>query len=210
MYHLYGMPQSRSTRVAWALEELEAEYCFHLVDLGKGAGQSAEFLAMNPFGKVPVLRHAELVLSESAAICTYLGDQQPQAGLVPRPGTAERGRYDQCCCFVISELEQPLWTLAKHKFALPKEKRVAEMIAVAVWEFQRVAAVLEKHLAGRKYLVGGGFTMADLLTAHSLIWARTCHIQHGIAALDEYEQRIGSRSALQRARVRERGGENHA
>lgn len=207
MYHLYGMPKTRSLRVAWALEELGVEYCFQLVDLGSGGGQSAAFQALNPSGKVPVLKHAGLVLSESVAICTYLGDQHPQAGLVPRPGSADRGRYDQYCCFVISELEQPLWTLAKHKFALPKEKRVAAVLDVARWEFQRVAAVLEQHLAGRKYLVGDSFSMADLLTAQTLLWARTIDMLHGSSALDEYQQQVCSRPALERARKRESGGE---
>ena len=203
MYHIYGMPKTRSTRVVWALEELGVEYRFHLVDLAKGAGQSPEFLKLNPAGKVPVLTDGELVLTESAAICTYLGDRHPESELVPRPGSAERGQYDQWCCFVLSELEQPLWTIGKHKFALPKEQRVAEVLAVAPWEFQRAAAVLAKRLAGREYLVGASFSMVDILAAHTLRWAQAFKVAHDIEALDEYQQRISSRAAFANARARE-------
>jgi glutathione S-transferase len=204
MYQIYGMPRTRSTRVVWALEELGAEYQLHLVDLTKGEGQSAEFLKLNPAGKVPVLIDGELVLTESAAIITYLGDQQPQAELVPRPGTPQRGQYDQWCHFVLSELEQPLWLIGKHRFALPAEKRVPAILEVAPWEFQRAAAVLAKRLEGREYLVGDGFTLVDILAAHTLLWARAFKVPHGIANLDAYEQRICARPAFTRAREREK------
>ncbi|HEY5674092.1 MAG TPA: glutathione S-transferase family protein [Malonomonas sp.] len=203
MYHIYGMPRSRSTRVVWALEELGVDYQFHLVDLGKGEGQSPEFLKLNPSGKVPVLADGDLVLTESAAICTYLGDQHPQSELVPRPGTTERAEYDQWGYFVLTELEQPLWTIAKHKFALPKEKRVPAILEVAPWEFQRAAAVLAKRLEGRDYLLGNRFTMIDLLAAHTLVWARAFKVTHGFAGLDAYEQKICARAAFVRARERE-------
>ena len=203
MYHVYGMQKTRSTRVVWALEELGVEYQFHLVDLMKGVGQSAEFLKLNPYGKVPVLTDGDLVLTESAAICSYLGDQHPDSHLVPRPGTDERGQYDQWCFFAMAELEQPLWTIAKHKFALPAKKRVPEIIDVASWEFQRVAMVLSKHLEGCDYLVGDSFTMVDILVAHTLTWSRAFKIAHGIELLDQYQQRICARPAFGRARERE-------
>lgn len=203
MYVLYGMPKTRTTRVVWALEELGVEYNYHLVDLTKGAGQQPEFLALNPSGKVPVLADGELVLTESAAICTYLGDKHPESELVPRPGTAERGKFEQWCHFVMSELEQPLWTVGKHKFVFPEEKRVPAIIEVARWEFGRAAQLLARGLQGREYLVGGSFSMADILAAHTLAWARGFKMPHGIELLDDYQQRICSRSAFSRARERE-------
>jgi len=206
MYHVYGMPKTRSTRVVWALEELGVEYRFHLVDLMKGEGQTPEFLKLNPFGKVPVLTDGDLILTESAAICTYLGDQHPDSGLVPRSGTSERGQFDQWCFFAMAELEQPLWTIAKHRFALPDEKRLPAIVDVAIWEFQRVATVLAKCLEGREYLVGDSFTMVDILIAHTLVWARVYKIDHGIDLLDRYEQQICERTAFARARQRETAG----
>ncbi len=207
MLKVYGMPRSRATRVVWALEELALEYRYHLVDLLKGEGQQPEFLALNSSGKIPVLVDDGLVLSESAAICTYLGDKYPQRELVPKPGTAERGHYDQWCYFVLTELEQPLWTMAKHKFVFPKEKRREEILPVAAWEFQRAAGLLAQGLAGQDYLVAERFTLADLLAAHTLIWARAFKVPHSSQLLDDYEQRISSRPAYERAKQREAGGD---
>jgi len=199
MIKLYGMPKTRSTRITWALEELGAEYQFVPVNLVKGEGKTPEFLALNPAGKVPVLVDGDLVLTESAAICTYLGDRFPETGLVPRPGTVERARYDQWCFFVLTELEQPLWTIGKHKFALPEERRVPEIKETAVWEFKRAAAVFAKGLEGKKYLVGDHFTMADLLAVHTLTWARTARILHDFESVEEYRKQQLSRAAFSRA-----------
>ncbi len=120
MLEIYGTPRSRATRVTWALEELAVEYRYHPVDLLKGEGQKPEFRKLNPSGKVPVLVDGDLVLSESAAICAYLGDKFPESGLVPRPGTADRAKYDQWSYFLLTELEQPLWTAGKHRFVYPE------------------------------------------------------------------------------------------
>lgn len=204
MYHVYGMPRTRATRVVWALEEIGAEYSYHLVDLMKGEGQSPDFLKLNPFGKVPVLRDGELMLTESAAICTYLADQNPQAKLVPVVGTAERGQYDEWCYFVLTELEQPLWTIHKHLFVYSKDKRVKQMLDVAPWEFQRAVDVLIKKLGKRDYLVGDSFTMADILLAHTLIWARVYKLKYDHPQLEAYLQRISDRPALARAKEQEK------
>ena len=203
MYKVYGMPRTRSTRVVWALEELGVDYSFHHVDLAKGEGQSPEFLKLNPYGKVPVLIDGDLVLSESSAICTYLGDKYPESELVPRPGTPDRGCYDQWCYYVLTELEQPLWTIGKHKFVFPEEKRIAEIIPVATWEFQTAAKVLAKHLEGCEYLVGDAFSMADILAAHTLLWAHAYKIPHNQKRLDMYREKISARTAFARAREKE-------
>lgn len=196
---LYGMPRTRSLRVLWALEEVGAEYDYRVVQLGRGEGQSAEFLALNPGGKVPVLKDGDLVLSESAAICTYLADCYPHKELAPEAGSAARALYNQWCFFILSELEQPLWTMAKHKFALPKAYRVAEIMPTAMFEFERAAHRLAKGLEERDYLVGGDFSMADLLACHTLMWAKAIKLEHGIAVLDAYLDRQRQRMAFQRA-----------
>jgi glutathione S-transferase len=205
MITLYGMPKTRATRIVWALEEIGADYRFIPVDLARGEGQSPEFLALNPGGKIPVLVDADLVLTESAAICTYLGDRFPASGLVPPPGTADRARYDQWCFFVLAELEQPLWTIAKHKFALPEERRVPQIKETAVWEFRRAAAVLAEGLQGKEHLVGARFSMADILAAHTLAWAGSAGIQHQSELLDEYLKRQLSRAGFRKAQEKEKG-----
>ncbi|MCC8988107.1 MAG: glutathione S-transferase, partial [Candidatus Contendobacter sp.] len=117
MFKVYGCPHTRSTRVVWALEEVGAEYEYQKVDLFAGEGRQPAYLALNPGGKVPALADGDLVLTESSAICTYIGDAFPASGLTPPFGSPERARYNQWCSFAVCELEQPLWTMAKHRFA---------------------------------------------------------------------------------------------
>lgn len=119
MLTVFGFPNTRSARAVWALEEAGAEYDYIKVNLFKGQGRRPPYIDLNPGGKVPALRDGDFVLAESGAICTYIGDKFPESGLTPPIGTQERARYYQWCFFVIGELEQPLWTMAKHRFALP-------------------------------------------------------------------------------------------
>lgn len=199
MKTLYGMPRTRSFRALWALEEVGAEYHYQVVDLGKGGGQTEEFLELNPGGKLPVLVDGGLILTESAAICTYLAECFPHMELIPEAGTADRARYNQWCFFVLAELEQPLWTMGKHKFVLPKEYRVREVLETAAFEFTRAAKVFDTGLAGRDFLVGASFSMADLLAAQTLHWAKVFKVEHGISRLDDYLSRVKERDAWQRA-----------
>ena len=141
MLMVYGFPNARSSRVVWALEEAGAEYEYIYVDLKAGAGWQPEYLALNAGGKVPTLVDGEFVLTESGAICTYLGDRFPATGLTPQVGSRERARYNQWCYFVLSELEQPLWTIGKHTFALPEQRRAPVVLETARWEFSVAAKV---------------------------------------------------------------------
>ncbi|MCF6206033.1 MAG: glutathione S-transferase family protein [Sulfurovum sp.] len=201
MITLYGMPHTRSFRALWALEEIAVDYRYQLVDLGKGEGKSEEFLALNPSGKLPVLTDGDLVLTESAAICTYLADCHPEKNLTPGVGTADRARFNQWCYFVLSELEQPLWTMGKHKFALPKEYRVRAVQKTAGFEFMRAIRILEAGLKARDFLVGNHFSVADLLAVHTLSWADVFKIDHGSALLNGYRDRVKQREAWQRAQA---------
>ena len=206
MLKLYGCPNTRSLRAAWALEEVGAEYEFQTVLLLKGEGRRPSFLRVNPAGKVPVLVDGDLVLSESAAICTYIGDLFPASGLTPHWGTQDRARYNQWVAFAIAELEQPLSTIAKHRFALPEELRVPHVEDAAKWEFGRACRVLEKGLADRDYIIGDRFTAADILLVHILAWADSARVPVEAPALNVYAERLRARPALPRARAREAEG----
>ncbi|MET0218911.1 MAG: glutathione S-transferase family protein [Burkholderiales bacterium] len=207
MLKLYGCPNTRSMRAAWALEEAGAEYDYQTVLLSKGAGRRPSFLRLNPSGKVPVLVDGDFVLTESVAICTYIGDLFPASGLTPPWGTRERACYNQWMAFAIAEMEQPLWTIAKHRFALPKELRVPEAEEGAKWDFTRACRAFEKGIAGRKYIVGDHFTAADILLTHSLAWAVSARIPVESEALQAYAERLLARPARARATAREAAGE---
>jgi glutathione S-transferase len=202
MIKVYGYPFTRSTRVVWALEEAGAEYDYTPVDLTKGEHRKPEFLKVNPGGKVPVLIDGDLVLTESAAICTYIGEKFPSSDMVPVRAD-DRAHYFQWCFFAMSELETPLWTLAKHTRLFPVERRVPAVKETCLWEFQGAAEVLAQHMEGREFAVGDHFTAADILLGGTLNWARKAEIALKSAVLEGYADRMATRPALVRARDRE-------
>jgi glutathione S-transferase len=208
MITLYSYPNTRSLRAAWTLEELGLDYTCQHVDLREGANLSAEHLARHPDGKLPALSDGDLVLFESAAICRYLAERYAEGRLLPSDA-ANRARLDQWLFFIIGELEQPLWTQAKHKFALPQERRVPAVLPTAAWEFQRALAALQRGFDGQGWLLGSDFTVADILLGHTLNWAQAFK-QPLPAALEAYRQRCNERPALARARAREQAAADAA
>ncbi|MCP5152726.1 MAG: glutathione S-transferase family protein [Ectothiorhodospiraceae bacterium] len=203
--HVYGCPNTRSVRVVWALEEAGARYDYTRIDLGQGQGQSPEFLKVNPGGKVPALIDGDDVITESAAICVWVGERFPEARLVPAVGTAARASFLRWLCFAVTELEQALWTIAKHKFALPEERRVPAIIDTARWEYARAMSVLDEGLDGREFIAGERFSVADILVAHTLAWGRKAASGLETPKVAAYGDRLLARPALARARERESG-----
>lgn len=199
---LYGYRNGRTLRALWALEEVGAEYGYAEVDLLKGKGRSAAFLAINPAGKVPVLIDNGQTITESAAICLHLAERYPDRGLLPPPGSAERTDCYRWMSFVMTELDAPLWTIAKHRFALPKEKRVPAVLDTAAWEYGIAAGLLAQELAGKTYLAGSCFSVADILAGHTLLWARSARIDASNPVLEAYLSRLQSREAFERAERR--------
>lgn len=203
MIRLFSYPSTRGTRVTWMLEELGAPYEYEMVPFGDNGFASAAFLRINPSGKVPALQDGDLILTESAAIVAYLGDKFPTLGLVPPAGTPERGRYDQWCYFVLSELEQPLWTKGKHRFILPKDLRVPAIIDTANWEFQKALGLLSQGLGDKPFILGDNFTAADILIGHTLTWAEQAKQSIDLQNIRDYADRLRSREAWKRSRAKE-------
>lgn len=203
MLKVYGAAKTRSMRVVWALEELGVAYDYQPIDLAAGMARQQEFLAINPAGKLPALDDDGFILTESAAILEYLADKFPEKGLIPEAATQARARHQQWCYFIMSELEQPLWTIGKHKFALPKEQRVAEVLNTAAWEFQRALNLIAEGLAEQEFLLGNSFTMVDILAAQTLLWGAAFKQPIEQENLQAYMQRTSSRPALAAALERE-------
>ena len=200
---LYGCPNSRALRALWALEQARADYEYVPIDLFRGEGRSPAFLAVNPAGKVPVLVDGGLTLTESFAIVTYVGERFPESGLVPTD-VRERAEYCRWCSFVITELEQPLWTIARHRFILPKAQRLPQIEPIEIESFGRAAAHLAGRLQDRQHLLDSGFGGADILAAHTLAWARSARVPLGHDVLEAYLERMNAHPARQRARDREK------
>jgi glutathione S-transferase len=201
MIKLYGFPQTRSVRAAWALEEAGADYEYELVNLRAGEHKQATFLAINPFGKIPSLMDEGLVITESAAICTYIAEKFPAAKLIPTD-VKGRAEYFQWLFFVVSELEVHLWTAAKHDRFLPEDKRIPAIANTSYWEFEKAAAILSAHLKAQPYLAGDQFSAADIICVSVLHWAHHVKITLDDTLLS-YMNRLSERPALARARARE-------
>ncbi len=203
MISLYGFSGSRSTRVLWTLEELGLPYEYVQVDLAHGWVGTRPLNELNPACKVPILQHGSFLLTESLAICLYLAEQDPERRLLPVDEPEANAKHLQWCSFVISELEQPLWTYAKHRFALPEEVRVPAVLETARYEFDRVLEILETGLSKKAYILGDQFTVADILIGNTLGWAESAGWQLQSVPLQDYLKRVQQRPALARARQRE-------
>ncbi|MDJ0653094.1 MAG: glutathione S-transferase family protein [Xanthomonadales bacterium] len=199
MYQLFGFKRSRSDRPMWLLEELGQPYEYYQIDFSRGDNRSDYFLGINPAGKVPALRHDDLTLTESGAICTYLADRHPEAGLIPAAGSPDRGLNDQWVFFALTELEQPLWTAGKHRFALPKEHRIPEIESTAHYEFEKAAALLSQGMGGREFMVADRFTVADIFITHTLNWAVSFKFSIDHPHLQDYLERMNARPARHKA-----------
>ena len=167
---LYEFPPTRSIRARWALQELNVPFDSVIVDMRTGAHRSPEFLAVNPAGKLPALVDGDTVLTESIAIVLYLCEKYPARGLLPED-LAERAQVYRWLLFTATELEQPLWRIARHTSMYPEAERLPEEVPLARRDFRDMAAVLETHLQGRQYVAAASFTAADIVCAYTLDWA---------------------------------------
>ena len=193
MMKLYGFGPTRSLRALWGLRELGVDFEFVPVDLQAGEHQQPDYLALNPAGKVPVLVDGDLVLPESAAIVLYLAEKYPEKKLMPAR-LEQRAQVYRWVLFAVTELEQPLWRMAKHTFLYPEHKRLAKDIELAREDFRAMAAVLERHMNRRQYIVGHRITVADCVTAYLMDWANEQDLLDGCPNLKAYLQRMYQRS----------------
>ncbi|MDP9003089.1 MAG: glutathione S-transferase family protein [Myxococcota bacterium] len=171
MIKLYGAGPSRWVKCYWTLRELDIPFEPVPVSVLKGETRTLDFLAKNPFGKLPLLEDDGFRLRESSAICTYLAEKHPEKGLLPKPGSPERALVNQWMSFAVADLEQPLWRSMKHRFLYPEKMRIPAEVEVAHDDFKALAATLEHQLRG-DYAVGDTFTLADVTLAYTLRWSR--------------------------------------
>jgi glutathione S-transferase len=182
---LYGFGPTRSIRALWMLQELGVEFELVTVNMKAGEHKSPEFLRLNPAGKVPVLVDGDLVLTESVAIDIYLAEKYPDQGFLP-VDVRERAQVHRWLLFAATELEQPLWRIARHTNLYPKDKRLADELPLARQDFKDMAAVLDTHMKGRQFLVGDRASVADFVMAYTLDWANEVHLLGGFPGLQTY------------------------
>jgi glutathione S-transferase len=160
----YTNPMSRGRIVRWMLEEVGQPYRTEVLDYGTTMKAPA-YLAVNPMGKVPAIKHGDVVVTEAAAICAYLADAFPQANLAPAASSPLRGEYYRWLFFGAGPVEQAV-TSKSMGWDVAAEKRGM----VGFGSMDDVLNVLERAVEGRTYIVGDSFTAADLYVGAQLGW----------------------------------------
>lgn len=190
MITLYGRAQSRSFRCVWAL--LEADVPFNYVHIDR-ENLPDDYTTLSPQTKVPTLVDGELVMNESAAIVNYAGSLSSQT-LIPK----DRARYDELSYFVMTELEQPLWSIGKHSFALPEQHRVKAMLQTAAFEYEKAQKTLLLKYSLEEFALGSEFTLVDVVLAQTVNWAKRFEMPVEEALLN-YRDRLYMRPACVKA-----------
>ncbi len=190
---LYTNPNSRGRIVRWLLEELNVPYNVKVLQYGTDM-KSADFLALNPMGKVPVITHGDLVVTEAAAICAYLADHFADKQLAPALNSPERGTYYRWLFFAAGPLEMA--TTAK---AFDWRIDADNAVSVGSGLYQNMVDTLETALTNGPYLCGEQFTAADIYVGSHIQWGMMFKTLEQRPAFTDYAQRLQAREAAIRA-----------
>jgi glutathione S-transferase len=171
MIKVYGTAQSRALRPLWVLEELGVPYELVKTNVATGDTRKPEFLKINPNGHVPALVDGDLTLWESMAITLYLADRYGKGKLAPE-GERERALTLQWTFWAMTECEAHMLACLLNRAALPAQNRDEAKARAAEEAVQAPLRVLDAHLAGRDYLLGSQFGIADLNVAGVLMWSK--------------------------------------
>ena len=190
----YTNPMSRGRVVRWMLEEVGQPYRTELLDYGTTMKAPA-YLAINPMGKVPAIRHGDIVVTEGAAICAYLADAFPEARLAPLPGDRLRGPYYRWLFFAAGPLEAAVSNKAMG-FVVPEERE--RMIGYG--RLEQVIDALEAAVSRGEYLVGDSFTAADVYVGSHIDFGMQFGTIEKRPSFERYRQRLSTRPAALRAK----------
>jgi len=190
---LYHAAPSRSQVVRWMLEELGEPYDIYLLSLAKGEQSKPDYLAINPMGKVPALKHGDAIIIEVAAICTYLADEFPHARLNIPVGDPRRGPYLKWLFFSPSCIEAAVLDKASPRKEEPRRAMVG------YGDFDTVMDVVAKAVAKGPYIMGEQFTAADVVVGSMLRWGMMFGLLPKRPEFVAYVGRLEQRPALQRA-----------
>ena len=189
---LYEFAPTRSIRVRWTLQELGVPFDAEVVDLAAGEHRRPAFLKLNPAAKLPVLVDGDVVLTESVAIVLYLAEKHPEKRLLPADA-AQRAQAYRWLLFAATELEQPLWRIAKHSMIYPEDRRLPADIDLAREEFTAMVRVLDSQMDGREFVVGDKASVADFVLGYTLDWANEVGLLEEFPRLRDYVERLYQR-----------------
>jgi glutathione S-transferase len=191
---LYTNPMSRGRIARWMLEEVGQPYRAEILDY-TGSMKAPEYLAINPMGKVPAVRHGDTIVTETAAICAYLADVFPEAGLAPAPGSQSRGPYYRWLFFAAGPIEAANTDKALNVVVPPERARM-----VGYGSQEQALAALEDRLSRSEYIAGDCFTAADVYVGSHIGFGMMFGAIDKRPAFERYWGLVSARPAAQRAR----------
>ncbi|HEY5722138.1 MAG TPA: glutathione S-transferase family protein [Allosphingosinicella sp.] len=190
---LYTNPMSRGRIARWMLEEVGEPYETVLLEYGT-AMKGADYLAVNPMGKVPAIRHGDTVVTEAAAICAYLADAFPEKGLAPPVGDPARGPYYRWMFFAAGPVESAVTGKSLGLLAPAEKKMMA-----GYGSFEETIDALEQAVSGSDYICGDRFSAADVYVGSQIGWGMMFGSIEKRPAFEDYFGRISRRPAAIRA-----------
>ncbi|MDB5720719.1 MAG: glutathione S-transferase family protein [Alphaproteobacteria bacterium] len=190
----YTNPMSRGRITRWMLEEIGQPYETVVLEYAADM-KGPDYLAINPMGKVPAIKHGDTVVTEGAAICAYLADAFPDSGLAPPPGDPLRGPYYRWLFFAAGPVEAAVTAKSLGLLAPPDKKMMA-----GYGSFEDTIDTLETAVSKGPYICGAQFTAADVYVGSQIGWGMMFGSIDKRPAFEDYFGRIGSRPAAVRAR----------
>jgi glutathione S-transferase len=195
---LYHAAPSRSSIVHWMLEEVGEPYEIHLLSMKRGENREPAYLAVNPMGKVPALKHGDVVITEAAAVCLYLADAFPRAGLTVPIGDKRRGPFLKWMFFGPSCIEPAITDRAYPRKEVPRAG------ALGYRDIDALADLIAKALAAGPYLMGEQFTAADVVIGAAVRWGMMFKLLPERPGFADYAARLSQRPAVQRADAKDK------
>lgn len=189
---LYTNPMSRGRIAHWMLEELGVPYRAELVDFDRGTQKNPELLKLNPMGKVPTIVHRGVVVTEAAAICAYLADAFPKAGLAPTLDDPKRGTYLRWLFFAAACGEPALTDKSSPRTNPPPSR------SIGYGSYDDVLNALEHALKPGPYVLGEQFSAADVYVGSVIGWGLMAGSLEPRPLFREYNSRLAARPAMQR------------
>ena len=194
---LFHMPHTRSSIILTLLEELGVPYELHVLDRNKGEHRQPSYLAINPMGKVPAIRHGDVVVTEQIAIALYLADAFPRARLAPPIGDRLRGPYLSWLAFYAAAFEPALCDKAAGL-------QGANEAMMPYGTFDRMFGALTGHIESTgPWWLGDSFSAADVIWASGLTWTTMFKIIPEHKAIRPYIDRFNARPSVAAARKKD-------
>ncbi len=192
----FHSPNTRSSGVLALLEELGADYDLHVLNMKAGEQRKPEYLAVNPMGKVPAIRHGDALVTEQGAVFLYLADLFPQAGLAPPIGDPLRGPYLRWLFFYGSSFEPAVVDRAMKREPAPASTS-------PYGDYETMLGTLTGQLEKGPYLLGERFSAADVLWGTALAWTTMFKLVPELPVIKAYIDRVAARPAVARARQKD-------